>query len=429
MYAISPPAVYVHESVMADPRYKQRMERVVAGCANEPPVTVFTDDDLPAMIEKKGLLDYCVPMGTVDEMPDPILVFNTFRFDGRFDQRKQWLLDRGHDLGGHTRDALLGYGPFRWFEVDTKERLCRTCWRLHFQTGCVHRCQYCGLGGVLVTMVNVEDYLEQLDRLIELHPWQETYLLEDDADIPGLEPELGCLGPIIEHFGRYDDKYLIIHTKTGHTEWMDGLDHNGKTIVVWSVSGDTQARVLEPVAGRTAERIAAAAHAEALGYIVRYKFKPIVPVKGWREDAREAVKLLFERTHPDVISLCVFMWTPIEATLERLGEENLDESFVAAAREAAESMGDSRMRPFPEEKRAEIYEFYIDEIRKYDAEVPISISTESPEMWGRLSEKLGATAMNYVCGCGPNATPHRKRLECNPIAVAADGPQGGMEAL
>ena len=180
---------------------------------------------------------------------------------------------------------LLGDGAFIWFPAGLKEdprrrqKVCRACWRIHFQAGCLHRCAYCGLGGILATMVNVEEYLLHLGKLIERHPWQLTYLLEDDADVPCLEPELGCLGPIIEYFGTLQDRYLVIHTKSWNVEWMLPLKHQGNTIVVWSLTGPKQSEVLEPKTGTTEERIEAARKCQEAGYTVRYKFKPIIPVR------------------------------------------------------------------------------------------------------------------------------------------------------
>ena len=93
----------------------------------------------------------------------------------------QEALDRTADVQERPYDAsLLGYGPFSWANYNLPDdparhdKVCRPCWRIHFQNGCVHRCHYCGLGGLLATMVNVEDYIVHLDRLIEAHPWQET---------------------------------------------------------------------------------------------------------------------------------------------------------------------------------------------------------------------------------------------------------------
>ena len=61
-------------------------------------------------------------MGTLGEIRDPILLFNTFRFDGRRGEQREWLKQQGMaNLGGHTRDALLGYEPFNWFPSGLQE--------------------------------------------------------------------------------------------------------------------------------------------------------------------------------------------------------------------------------------------------------------------------------------------------------------------
>ena len=38
-------------------------------------------------------------------------------------------------------------------------------------------------------------------------------------------------------------------------------------------------------------------------------------------------------------------------------------------------------------------------------EVPVSLSTETKEVWNALGQRLGFTPHNYVCGCGAKCTP------------------------
>jgi spore photoproduct lyase len=265
--------------------------------------------------------------------------------------------------------------------------------------------------------------------LIELHPWQETYLLEDDAEVLCLEPELDCLGPLIEYFGTLENRYLIIHAKSANVEWMTELKHNGNTIVVWSVCGPSQAEQFEPVAASTDERIAAARALQDAGYVVRYKLKPIIPMRNWREEAADTVAMMFAQTNPDVVSLCMFMWTSYTEMTERLDLSLLDPEFVGAAEAAQEELRDKPTRPFPPRLRTDVYMHYLREIRRHDLGVPVSLSTESPGVWRRMEHILGTTPATYVCGCGPNSTPWRTTLPCNPFTVTADGPQGGMNAL
>ncbi|MBN2311278.1 MAG: hypothetical protein JXR94_20030 [Candidatus Hydrogenedentes bacterium] len=425
MYTVAPPAVYAHENVMNNPLHRARVERVVAALAEPREIITYTDEQVPDLVLKDGITDRRVAMGTLDEVHDPILLFDTFRFDGdeAVEARRKYLEEHGARTG-FTETALCGTGAFHWAnynqkgDPDRNDKVCRPCWRIHQQKGCIHRCMYCGLGGLLVSMVNVEEYCQYLGQIIERHPWQQTYLLDDDADPPCLEPELGCLGPLIEFFGTLDDRYLIIHTKTWNTEWMTDLKHNGNTIIVWSISGATQSRQIEPKTGTTEERIEAARIAQEAGYQIRYKFKPIIPVRNWREDAVEAVRMIFERTTPDVISLCCFMWNDVDRMKQILPTDLLDPEYLRAAEESTEEVASTRTKPFPPRVRSEIYDFYFQEIRKYSADIPVSLSTETFDMWREFRNKLGASASNYVCGCGPQSVPGAKKLACNAFQVA-----------
>ncbi len=429
MYPLDPPAVFVHEDVMGSELWRQRAMGVVEALSKPVEPVVFADEQIPAMIDE-GLLARRVPMGTLDEVHDPILLFNTFRFDGRFDERVEALRAAGLKADGGPLRALLGYGAYNWANYNLEgdphrhDKVCRPCWRIHLQQGCLHKCLYCGFGGLLVSSVNVEEYCEHLGEIVRRHPWQTTFLLDDDADPPCLEPEHGVLGPLMEWFGTLDGRYLIIHTKTWNTEWTRDVDHKGNTIIVWSLSGPTQSRLLEPNTGTTAERIEAARVAQEAGIQIRYKFKPIVPVRRWREEAAEAVALLFERTRPDVISLCVFMWMDIEELLRRLPREELDPEFLQAAEESRDEVAGTRAKPFPHHVRQAIYEHYLAEIRKHDPDIPVSISTENFAMWKALGPKLGFTATNYVCGCGPQSTPGAMKLACHPFKVAVRDDEG-----
>jgi len=430
VYRIDPPAVYVHESVMADERYRSRVEGVVGALESPIEPVVFRDEHLPKMIGEGGLLANRKPMGTLAEVRDPILLFNTFRFDGKFEQRRRATEKLGCELGCGDGLALLGYGAFHWANYNLEgdpnrhDKVCRPCWRIHLQSGCVHRCKYCARGGLLVSMVNVEDYCHHLCEIIERHPWQKTYLLDDDGDTPCLEPEHGTLGPLIEFFGTLKGRYLVIHTKTWNTTWMRELEHNGNTIIVWSLSGPTQSRLIEPKAGTTEGRIEAARVAQEAGYQIRYKFKPIIPVKSWREDAAYAVKLLFQKTDPDVISLCVFMWHDVDEMKERLPIELLDPTYLKAAEGSKEETKDTRAKPFPQWVRAAIYDHHLSEIRKWNPDIPVSLSTENFQMWKAFGDKLGFTATDYVCGCGPQSVPGARKLSCHPFKVAVRNDEG-----
>ncbi len=428
MYRINPPAVYAHESVMENPVYRARVSRVVSSLQQPGPVITYSDQEIPDLI-KNGLTEKRVPMGTLPRITDPILLFNTFRF--QTEKQMVQLKRKWHQEKLEVGSDLLGLGAFHWSPYNLSEdpnrqhKVCRPCWRIHLQTGCLHRCLYCGLGGLLVAMVNIEEYCQHLQEVIDRHPWQKTYLLDDDADPPGLEPELGCLSYLIEFFGKQKDAYLIIHTKTWNTRWMTNLQHNGKTIIVWSISGPTQSQIIEEKAGTTDERIQAARIAQEAGYQIRYKFKPIIPVRNWKKEASETIEKIFALTNPDVISLCCFMWMDVSEMKKRLKNvlDLLEPEFLKMAEQHPEPENPCT-QPFPEEVRFQIYQYYLKEIRRHNPDIPVSLSTESWQMWSRLGQSLGFTATDYVCGCGPMSVPGAKRLKCHPFQSAVRDSQG-----
>ncbi len=147
---------------------------------------------------------------------------------------------------------------------------------------------------------------------------------------------------------------------------------------------------------------------------VRYKFKPIIPVVGWREEAAYTVDLALSRTKPDNLSLTALMWMQVETLKRCMPTEMLDSQFLEAAQKAAEDMREIHVGPFPHAVREEIYRHHLSEIRARDSEVPVTLCTESLDMWRSLGDDLTTNPASYVCGCGAGATPNRTALDTSP---------------
>jgi len=277
----------------------------------------------------------------------------------------------------------------------------------------------------MVAGLNMTEYLQRLDRLMEATPWQLTYLVDDASDVLVYEPELNLFSAMVRFFGAKKDRYLVAHTKSANVDFLQSLPHRGKTIMCYSLSARTQSAQLEKKAGTTDERIAAARKCQAWGMPIRFKFKPIIPVRDWRDEAREMIRQVFDQTKPDNLSMTCLMWMGFEELASCMDLDLLDPKFVDAARQAAEAgWKEGRLRPFPHAVRREIYEFYHREIRAIDAEVPLTLSTESLDMWRDLGPLLGVRPHTYVCGCGPCAVPGMKRLGQNPWQIARRSPAG-----
>ena len=145
-----------------------------------------------------------------------------------------------------------------------------------------------------------------------------------------------------------------------------------------------------------------------MGVPVRYKFKPMIPIRNWREEYAKSIETMLRVSKPESVGFCVIMWMSLEDVGKKVPLELLDPEYVAAAREAAEDLAGNVVAPFPHHVRKEIYQFLIREVRKYDKDVLLYVSTESREMWTELAEELGQSPNAFFCGCTPVGVPGRK---------------------
>ena len=395
---------------------------------NAPAWEAVRDEEIPAMLDRPVWQRTKGRAGTRGQIFDPVFFFNTFRFDGQRDEVRRRIAAANPGFNSDAlADYFLGYHHFSWFnsgqEADRIKpnpgHVCRPCWRLNISPGCPHECAYCTLTGFMVVGLNMSEYLQQLDQLIEANPWQLTYLLDDISDVLVYEPELDLFSEMVRFFGAKEGRYLIAHTKSANVDFLESLPHNGKTIMCYSLSAMTQSTQLEKVAGTTSQRIEAARKCQEWGMPIRFKFKPIIPVRDWRDEAREMIREVFARTKPDNLSMTVLMWMGFDDMASCIDLDRLDPKFVDAARKAAGADWEQeRVRPFPHEVRREIYEFYHQEVRAIDKQVPLTLSTESLAMWRDLGPTLGVRPETYTCGCGPCAVPGLKTLPASPWKVA-----------
>jgi hypothetical protein len=176
------------------------------------------------------------------------------------------------------------------------------------------------------------------------------------------------------------------------------------------------ARQLEPAAGPAVGRFEAGRKCQEMALPIRYKFKPIIPIRNWRQEYAHAIEQALTLSRPESIGFCVMIWNDYETLIQKIEPDLLDPDCLAAAREAADEMKGVTTGPFPHRVRAEIYRFFIEQVRRWDKEVPLYISTESREMWDELKDELGQDPRAYVCGCSSVAVPGRR------LALSAECP-------
>jgi len=421
---LKPPAVYITQEAEQDERCARRVERMLSAIDCDHVERGVDDARLAEIIEENGWRE-SRRWGQMAEPHDPPVVFNTFRNHHTKEERERRL--QQYPQFGASR--LHGYFGFDWRQDGVPEwrakegRICQPAWEFHTIWGCPFRCSYCWFGTVLNVMVDIESFLDYADRRIrELDPPQTIYKWDNGTDINCFEPEYDATRLMVDYFARQRRNFLLLYTgKSDHVEFMLGYPHNGQTIIQWSVSARTQSTRIELESAPWDARIEAAAKCQEAGYQVRFRFSPIIPVKNWREENRELIDLMFRRTRPDVIALCMFGWMDFALAEQCLDLDLLDPQFVDAMRGAAPFLKGKRYGPFPHEARAEVHRFLLDEIRRVSPDTPVALCLDTPAMWAELAAGLRQGPDDYVCVCGGHCTPGNPRFEAAVAATRGDG--------
>ncbi len=421
MYPIKPRHVYIHERVLADQRAERRMQRMMKGIApDEEPETV--DDAALNEISKRNKWDRVTRWrtGQYKRMRDPDIIFSTFTWAPP--EQVQATIERYP----HLRFALLsGTGMHDYRDgralLERKHGVCQNAHCLHSAWGCLHACDYCNIGTFLTIMVNLEEVVERLDPLLDANAWQQLYKYDNQTDTITFEPEYGASELMVGYFARREREYLMLYTKSDNVDHLLDLPHNGHTIISWTISSDTVAREIEKNSPSTTERIEAVRKCQEAGYAVRVRFSPIIPIKGWREEAETMIQQLLTKTRPDVITIDALAHLGYERIVECFDVSLLDDDYVEMIR--ALYSGEPPERPFwpagkqviPHEPRAEIYRFFIERMKAIDPDVPISFCDETPEMWDEFAEHLAGTPERYACTCGPDSVPGNPLLRTGAV--------------
>jgi DNA repair photolyase len=415
--------VYVLERAKNDPACMGRMERMVKGLANKPEVVTITEKNLgEACAELQKLWPpERVPEGQTRSFMRP-LVFTTMDLSYRRPDLRPLVkrcagasLDIVGKIYGHLTTAVDQHPHQR----DRQENcVCWPTYNFGTMSGCPHGCLYCGTGRTgkfIAIALNLEEYMEKVvGPVIEANPWNKVFrMILEGADLITFEPEYGLHELFTRKLAQYEGRYGHFHTGSWNVEWMADLKHRDRLVGVWSTTCEAGARDFEPGTGKAIDRVAAARKCQEMGIPVRFKFKPVIPVRNWREEYAAIIEKALKMTRPESIGFCLYIWNTFDTMSKTLNLDLLDPVCVEAARKEAEQMKGVRTGPFPHAVRAEIYRHLIKETRRWDKDVLLYVSTETREMWDELKGELGQDPLCYVCGCGSAAVPGR-RLALSP---------------
>ncbi len=292
-------------------------------------------------------------------------------------------------------------GSYQWQQHGV---VCQTAVEIQTIFGCLFDCGYCPYTRSVTIACDLEAFEQRVRGLLAGRPKQLLYKLNNRSDTLCFEPEYGLSRKLVELFAERAEQRLMLYSKSDNVSHLLDLDHGGHTIACFTLSTPTVARLLEPAAPSFDARLDAAARCAHAGYPVRFRFSPIVPFRGWQQEAVAAVQRMAQRVRPELITLWTLSMTDAD-TLETLVDPaTLDPRFLDGLRGAQAAMTGVKGAPFPPDARREMYEVFADAVARYSPTTRVALCLETQDVIEALRPRLAITGNAQVCNCGPRCT-------------------------
>ena len=276
--------------------------------------------------------------------------------------------------------------------------------------GCFYQCDWCYLKltyraayPFISIKADYEKIKRQLSRKLNRSNDSVIFNSGELADSLALDHLTRAGREFIPWFGKSGNGYLYMLTKSDNVDDILDLDHNGHTVIAWSMNNDAVSRKFEIGAPTFKRRLTAAKKVQEAGYPLRMRLDPIVPIDGWRDAYAETIKDIFSEVSPERVTLGTLrfeenfykMRNSIFTTGPELPRmmEDMQPMFSPKVFPGSKNPKSGKYS-FTEEKRTEIFTFAVSEIRKY-SDCRIALCKESENVWHQVG--LDVSRCSCVC--------------------------------
>lgn len=255
---------------------------------------------------------------------------------------------------------------------------------VHFGTQCSLGCTYCILQAYfqnqgLRLFGNIDELFEELDRTLDGH--RDCLFRIGSGEFTDsllLDPWTGFTEWLVPFFADRPNAVLELKTKTNHIGNLERLDHQGHTLVAWSLNAAPVRAREESRSASLAERLDAARRVQSWGYPLAFHFDPMIDIAHWQRHYGQVLERLFQAVDPARvvwISLGAFRFMP---ELKELIQTRYPWSRIPYG-EFVPGL-DGKMRYF-RDIRVEFYRFMAESIARVDSGIRVYLCMESDDVW------------------------------------------------
>ncbi|MHC4727141.1 MAG: SPL family radical SAM protein [Planctomycetota bacterium] len=283
---------------------------------------------------------------------------------------------------------------------DEDGNTCPNYWHFSVYGFCPYDCQYCYLAGTpgvkfsptVKIFVNIGETLDQIAGIASKLSEPTAFYLGKLQDGLALELLTGYSRLMIPFFAQQKYARLTILTKTANVDNLLDLDHQGHTIVSWSLNPTEISTAFESNLPLPDERIESMRRCADAGYPLRAVIMPIIPIEGWRDIYARFLDNLLESLPLDRITLgqiCSYSGA-LQLTERKLGKDNPISKMLEKGKSK-----DGRIR-FPIKVRIEAYRYLVETIRKLEPKLQIGLCMEEKETFKALNMENSIGCCNCV---------------------------------
>lgn len=243
---------------------------------------------------------------------------------------------------------------------------------------CIYDCEYCYLKGMypsgnLVIFVNLEDYFEELEKILSGHS---AYVcVSYDTDLMALEGVTEFVAEWGKFAKRQKSLRLEIRTKCGRTDLWEKLIPLNEVYYAFTLSPQPVIDSYEHGTASLGQRIASAKMALEKGFPVRLCFDPMIYCRDWRTHYHDMLTEIFEEIHMEKV------------TDVSIGSFRISQDYLKKMRKC---QPDSAVVWFPYDNRNGVYQYprrLMEEMEQFLVE---RIKEHMPEekifRWGKENE-------------------------------------------
>lgn len=285
--------------------------------------------------------------------------------------------------------------------------LCCNYWIIDLISNCPLDCSYCILqqylqnNPFLTIFTNIDEILTQASMQIAEHRDKKFRIGTGElSDSLALDHVTGFSRKLIEYFSYHKNATLELKTKTANINHLLKLNHNGSTVIAWSVNPQKFIEQEENGTASLEARFDAAKTAIHSGYSVAFHFDPIVLTETWEEDYKQVVEMIIDMFPYEKISWISLGTLRFPHDMKEIVMKRFPKSRIFY-NELVPVNGKVRyFRPI----REEIYKKMLNWLAPLKEYIPVYLCMETKTVWQHIMPEIKPSNKEIeklVCGPAP----------------------------